>query len=287
MKKIFIVLFLITIAAVLPGCSTGINYVYSNSNLYNVGEANFNLTEVNKIVIDWVLGEVEIKGEQTQTKVVITEDLDANTEEKYQMHYYLDNGVLTIRFMASLQRTNHKFLVKKLIVTLPEDFSKDLDINVISANTLITNINSPTKIKSVSGSVTIKNIYSLSYDINAVSGKINITDTSITDLKLTNVSGDIAFLRVGVANVIVDSVSGKVDLDLLNQPIKCDIDTVSGNMIISLPSEASFKFTYHRVNGEINSEFSVTIQNSLYIVSAGGDTYHFKTVSGSLNLKKR
>lgn len=285
MKKINIFLFLIIVAIILPGCSASINYQYRNSNLYHIGEAQFNLADINKIVIDWVLGEVEIKGIANQTNIQISEEIDANTNEKYQMHYYLNNGTLNIKFMASMRQSNHKFLLKNLLVTLPEDFEKDLDINLISANTLIDNINSSVKVNLISGNLTLNNINSFSYDIKSVSGKINFTNVGITEAKIKAVSSNISVSQTVLAMITIDTISSLIDLDLLDKPLKCDIETTSGDIFLSLPNNSTFKFTFDHVNGKLNSEFPLIIKNSLYIVMAGGDTYHFKTVSGSLNLK--
>ncbi len=286
MKKTIIIL-LFFIILFLSSCRSTFNYQYPNANLYTVGEATFSLTEVDKIVIDWLEGDIIIEGDNNQTKINISEEIDANTEDKFRMHYYLNNRVLDIKFMFSQKNATHLFIIKKLIVLLPSGFDKPIETKAISAKTDIKNINSPLTISSVSGTVNIDNTNTSTLDADLVSGQFNLSNSAVATIDIETVSGNITLSKVNLNDVTIKGVSSKVNIDFNNQATKCDINTVSGNIILTFPSANTFGFVYTSVSGEIACEFAVVIQNSLYIIGNSDNIYHFNTVTGSLNIKKK
>ncbi|MDD4213010.1 MAG: DUF4097 family beta strand repeat-containing protein [Bacilli bacterium] len=286
MKKISLVLLLLVTAISLSGCISVMNYRYPNSELYSIGDATFEASDVNKIYIDWVSGDVEVLGLSTQTQVDISEVVDAGTEDQYRMHYYLDNGTLMIRFAASITGFNHIFQVKKLIVELPEGFDKPLEVNAVSANIDISGVDSALLIDSVSGKIEVNDVVAENCLIDQVSGTITFTNVTLNDLAIDTVSGKIKSTASAFTRISLQAVSSQVELENTTTPTSCTIETVSGSIKLTLPTDASFRFEYDKVSGSVNSEFATTISGNIYTIAQGGSLYRFSTVSGSLYLYK-
>ncbi|MFA6627618.1 MAG: DUF4097 family beta strand repeat-containing protein [Bacilli bacterium] len=283
MKKLSVI-GLFALVLMLSGCFYHMNYVYPNSSLYLVGDQTFDISQVDKIMIDWISGDVEVQGLETATNIAVSEIIDADTEDLYRMHYYLADEVLFIRFAASMSNFNHTFVTKKLIVALPTTFDSPIEINVVSSNIEISDIKSELMIDSVSGNIDIDRVASLNCEINQVSGAINFVEPAITYLNIDTVSGRVKADQGGFANIIINAVSSQIELDIVT-PLQCSIETVSGQIILTFPSNSTFRFEYKKLAGKLNSEFPLIINNDIYTVSAGGDLFHFETVSGNLTLK--
>ena len=286
MKISLIVLLILTVVFLLSGCFTNTGYIYTNSDQYSVGDAEFDLSNVQTIDISWISGNVEVVGSDEVSNVQIIEEVDVGTEEKYQMHYWLNNGTLNIKFTASMSTYTHLFQIKDLTVLVPSTFNKKVNINSVSANISISDIKSELNLDSVSGIITLSDIESAKCDINNVSGKLQMENISFDDCDVNLTSGQVIVTASELNNLDLNAVSSSVALTLLVAPSSCSIETVSGNMNITLPASANFTFTYDKVSGSMNSEFALTINNNVYTVGLGGPDYDFSTVSGSLSLKK-
>jgi hypothetical protein len=116
----------------------------------------------------------------------------------------------------------------------------------------------------------------------------------------TSLSGDVEAHTVnGSVNV---SSSGNVEAQTVNGTInasagradwsgRVSFQTVNGSITLALPADASADIEAHTVNGEIVSEFPVSVQrlsrNSLSgTIGGGGRQLKLQTVNGAVKLKK-
>jgi DUF4097 and DUF4098 domain-containing protein YvlB len=246
MRTSLIVLLILIVVILLSGCFTNTGYIYANSDQYSIGDAEFDLSNVQTIDISWISGNVEVEGSGEVTNVQVSEEVDAGTEEKYQMHHWLNNGTLYIKFTASMSAYTHLFQVKNLTVLVPTNFNKKVIINSVSSNINVCAIKSELDLDSVSGIITLSEIESASCDINNVSGKLQMENISFDDCDIDLTSGQVAVTDSEINNFNLNAVSSSISLSLLSAPSSCDIETVSGNMNITLPASANFSFTYDR-----------------------------------------
>lgn len=249
MKKIIAALAAVIVAALLfTSCTININGfsmydVYANADKYTAGSFEYGRSEIKKVVIDWVSGRVEVNEEEGET-LKVYEDSDSLEEDK-RIHYYIDNGVLRIRFCAS--GYNGTFTPdevdknKTVYVNIPEGI--DVEINTVSATVWLytahpytspaagkTVTAKPLSVKiattsgdvdtgkfecgkatftSVSGEIKTGALICDEGKIETVSGTLNIFG-AVKSLTAKSISGDITFIGYATENAKFESVSGGI-----------------------------------------------------------------------------
>ena len=122
-KKIkYVLVILMFLCVFLTGCSklsVVQEYVYNDSN-YEIGNKAFN-DEIETIEIDWIVGNINII-QSTNHELIIREEIDLEIDDKYKMHYKLDETKLDIKFSASTNFLNYNFKTKNLYVFLLNAF---------------------------------------------------------------------------------------------------------------------------------------------------------------------
>lgn len=295
MKKVMVLLFTAALCALLLcGCrmsarsSVGLSsFRYDHAEQYTGGGAT--LTDVvERVEIHWLSGSVAVQAHGKNT-ISFSEEANRKLTEDDCLYYRLDGTTLLIQFCRS-GRWDLNGLEKDLTVLLPEELLlKDL------------------KIDSVSAEIAAEGIGTEEADLNTVSGDIRLTDCIITKLaELDTVSGAAAAeltqplesLRAGTVSGRVeiaapeigafhgDSTSGAVSLAVDIAPRELDIDTVSGDVILSLPEEADFALEVDTVSGNFSSELPCAQKNGRYLCGSGTGIYEIDTTSGDIRLQR-
>ena len=163
-------------------------------------------------------------------------------------------------------------------------------------------------VHSSSGDVKINGMLSQRAEIHSTSGDLELGG-EIFDAQFTTVSGDVEFtgeIRDLVLNTTsgdieldgemttlgVKTVSGDVDSRLSQVPAELRIDTMSGDIKVSIPENDGFTLSYKRVSGDIKSDFnlltSINSKDGHGIYRDGNlRRYSISTVSGDIRLLKR
>ena len=130
-----------------------------------------------------------------------------------------------------------------------------------------------------------------SFSFNTVSGEISSDDFRSLDTKLGTVSGGVK-LSGQPGNINANSISGKLQLKYDTFENDIESDSVSGDVIITLPGNSSFKVDYSTASGNVDSDFPITVSgikkgnNLKGTVGSGDHTLQVNTVSGSLKIRK-
>jgi len=80
-------------------------------------------------------------------------------------------------------------------------------------------------------------------------------------------------------------MSGAVSLQMASCPADLKIDTVSGGIQLTLPSDSGFTLEYDTVSGGINCDFSVVMSEDKYISGNGAAKFEIGSISGGLRIK--
>ena len=88
------------------------------------------------------------------------------------------------------------------------------------------------------------------------------------------------------SDVDAETVSGDITLGLAIVPDRIAVDSVSGNITVSLPESASFTAQLDTVSGSLMCALPGTFGEDKVVVGDGKANYHFSTVSGNLNIEK-
>ena len=161
--------------------------------------------------------------------------------------------------------------------------SKRIEAHSVSGDVSLANSSGPVRLRSISGSVEASNART-----------IEATDS----YEANTVSGDVTLDRVSHAHVEARTVSGSVSLKgALARGGRYEFKTTSGDMMFTLPEDASFRINARIPQGEIITDFSlkntpgttVSIPNTQFLTGTHGtgdatlDLYSF---SGTVHLRR-
>ena len=258
------------------------SYRYENSRAYSAGNATVT-GSVTALDVSWICGDVMIEYHDG-SEVIVTEESPHTLKEEEIMRYWLDGTVLRIQFMES--GIYHNFVPdKSLLIRLPAESSlADIEIETVSADITIGDIAMrELDIETVSGKIEFNNTSVLkNTDINGVSGNIKgILETE--EFSGESVSGGMKLSLIGAAEVSVQMVSGNAALSFDKAPEELEIETVSGEIDVSLPKDSEFSLKFDGVSGELETDFAMTVKGKIYICGNADREYDVETVSGDVH----
>ena len=273
--------------------SGGVN---DNTNEIVVSEqASVPAASVQKIKIDWVAGNVELRV-GSGSDVTFSESAYRNLTERQKMRYSVSSdGTLKINFCDDLDNIFNWFSVdanmpsKTLVVEVPVSLAgslKEINIDVVSAGVDLSGVyGTETDIETVSGEIHCADVSVEKLSLGSTSGAIVCENAQAQKLDLNNVSGSVVAAGE-FAEIDAETVSGSVRLDLSTAPNKINVDGVSGSITVALPETAGFAARLDSVSGSISCDLPGTMGSDLVVVGDGSADYRFGTVSGSLHIKK-
>lgn len=262
----FIVLFIGIIT--LTGCNklnVVTSYVYDDTN-YSVGNKAFGFS-IDTINIDWIAGNVYII-QSSNSEIIIREDVDIEIEDQYRMHYLYEDGVLNVKYTASIKLLEYTFKTKDLYLMLPAT-ANEININNVSSDIHIQMVN-------------INDL-----DIDNVSGYINIEDTTVNELEIENISGEIILFDNYMNVVDIDTVSGNVGLSFKTLPNDIDVSSTSAIISIYMKETESLGVEFETVSGELRTNLEYTKVDDYYNFNNSILKYEVDTVSGDLKILKK
>ena len=199
------------------GCSFGFNsfsYQYENGDKYMAGDREIDDT-ITKINIDYVAGNVKVKGADTDI-VSVEETANQTLDSDHQVHTWVDGDTLYVRYCVSTKMISFGKIEKGLEITLPSDQELDdfiievssgnIDLDGFTTDSLNSHASSGNMAIDCSASVV---------ELKASSGNINLIQTGNSDsLKVKASSGNISVNQKGDCNTFdIDSSSGKVFIE--------------------------------------------------------------------------
>jgi hypothetical protein len=203
------------------------------------------------------------------------------------------------------------------------------DINSVSGDLTLANIGGAAKAETVSGNVTLEKIAgtlkgkTTSGSVivmgagkgaycKSVSGNVKVTDVNgDAELKTVsgtikagsvkgsisaeNISGDVKLIDVTDAKAIkAKTLSGNVDyVGVIYSDGSYYFKSHSGDVILTIPSDAAFDLEATTFSGSIQTDFEITLTGKISkkqlkgSVNGGGATLEAKTFSGNIHLKKK
>lgn len=250
----------------LPGFS-GVTY-YENDEHYSAGAAQ--VESVSRIEVDWVAGSVEVipcDGQQ----ILVEETASAELEPSQQLHWMLDGDTLKIHYAKS----GAKGL---------DNVDKHLTIQVPSSLNL-----AELSVETVSADVTVNGCTAQELELDTTSGEVSLRDVSGYELELGTVSGSTNGENLAFSKVDADSTSGDMTLTFQDGfcPAEAEIDTVSGNVTLTLPENSGITAEFDTVSGDFSSELACTQSKGVYICGDGGARFSVSTTSGDMRILKQ
>lgn len=246
----------------------GYDYHYANADSFTVGNAEVEPGTVNRLVIDWVAGQVTVEPYDGDT-ISVSEPLQA--KEKNKLRWRQEGDTLTIRYCASTGSGDAAS--KDLTVKVPVELAAALRYVQISA-------------ASADAYVSGLEVGELQFD--STSGGL-YAEGDFDILDLDTVSGDLEFYGTA-KDAEIDTVSGNVIVVCAVTPNELSFDSASGNLNLLLPESRSFEADFGTVSGEFQSELPLSrSENWFYLGTQWKDQpaeLEFDTVSGNVQIKK-
>lgn len=296
MRKTKMAVLLLAIAGtalLLTGCQVKINtgtsglsdFSYSDAEKYLGGTAELSET-VEHIEIDWPVGTVTVTPHNADT-VSFSEESSNTLTDDTRLHYWLDGTTLRIKLCGS-GKWKLDELKKDLTVLVPEDL-------------MLTRL----KVSCISAAICLDTVQAESAAISTTSGNIQLTGCAVTELaEVSTVSGRLEAefaqplnefngrstsgkLHVSAPSITrfqAGTVSGVVSLSAQTAPEALGISTISGNIGLSLPEDASFTLDYDSTSGDLSSDLPCHTDAGKYIFGDGNVKYTVSTVSGDVQI---
>jgi len=229
-------------------------------------------SQLRDIEIQWALGTITV---QTGDVEQVTYQETPVSDSRYAMVTNISQDDLEIRFCQeefagfnfSLFGTDID-LSKDLTVTLPRDMALDsLEIDAAATEVILKGL-------------TVREV-----SLNTASGMCQMDDCSVIELDVNTASGNVRFS--GSLEVLeFDAASAEFSGILTNTPRSLSIDSMSGDIDITLPADAGFTACMDALSSEFSSDFETTVRNGDYICGDGSCRIEFNGMSGDLIIRK-
>lgn len=224
--------------------------------------------QVRKVEIEWAAGNIYVQAADVDT-VQISESQPSKPE--YTMVWNHSNEKLSIRFCDTVSFSFginlNDVIAKDLTILVPMDFELDtLEVDAASAT------------------LDVKNLVIREVDFDGASGTCDFENCVIDQLDLDTASGDIYFS--GSLDVLdCDAASANVTAVVDNIPSRIEMDSMSGDLDITLPSDAGFAVTMDGMNSAFHCDFDYAQRNGCYYRGDEKCQIHMNALSGNVHLR--
>lgn len=230
-----------------------------------VSRNHFNAEEIDRLSIDWAAGKIVILPVEG-SQIAVTEELLGEEDE---MVLKLDGSTLYVEYSENAVSLNFGSTHKKnLYITVPQDWvCQELYIDAASATVQ-------------AELLTIQKVES-----STASGNHTFRDCKVEKLKLETVSGNLDYSGT-LDKLDFEGVSAQADVVLTNFPKSIDVETVSGDLNLTLPKECGFTLEKDSVSGHFSSELETRKENGKYVYGDGQCKIEVEGVSANITIRK-
>ena len=230
-------------------------------------EARFLGSDIRSLKIQWAAGSIRIAPHDSAELIVKESEVD---DYQYTMKTGIRNGTLSIVFTEEhgLRFGSMNHLSKDLTIFVPRDWiCNSLEIEAGSAEVMVREM-------------TIRDV-----EFDGASGMCEFRDCVIDSLDLNTASGDVDFS--GMLNTLdCDSASADISAVITNIPEQVDVDTMSGNLNLTLPSDCGFTVILDGLSTELTSDFPTTVKNGNHVCGNGRCRIELDAISGCITIRR-
>lgn len=260
--------------------SLGFGHYFNNGRLHShataptenpllANEQDFS-SQVQNIEIEWVAGSIVIHRSNSVNSIRIHEYTDYNSE--YEMICHQSGQTLKIKFCKdSMEFPSFGInadVSKDLVIVVPENWN---------CNTL--------EIDAASADVQIKELVINELDFDGASGNLILENCHIVNLDIETASGDVKFSGI-LKDLAFEAASANFFGEFTQVPNRLNLDAMSGDLEIVLPSYAGFTCQLDAMSGSFDTDFDVTQSGSTYISGDGVCKIKVSAMSGDVNVLK-
>ena len=241
--------------------------VRESADVLAVGGYSSPAKEVDRLKIAWAAGKIVIVPTD-RDDITVTEELLGGDKT---MVLKKDGSTLYVEYCEdniSLSFGSNNNLKKNLYISVPQDWDcKELEIDAASATVQVEHL-------------TIEEVES-----STASGAHTFTNCQVEKLKMETVSGNLDFTG-SLDKLDFNGVSAQANLVLSNQPKSIQLESVSGDLNLTLPESCGFTVDKDTVSGRVSSELPTTEQNGKIVYADGHCEIEVEGVSASVHIRK-
>ena len=220
--------------------------------------------QIRTIEIEWAAGNILIEPNDTSDTITVGE---TESNEDYQMLCKVNGSTLSIYYAKPHFGTINLGVdgeAKDLHITFPAGWiCKELGIDAAAANVIIRDL-------------TMEEL-----DFDGASGFCSLESCHVTDVDVDAASGDLTFYGT-LENLDFDGASADCMLMLDNCPKHIDLDGMSGELEITLPSDCGFTARTGGLSCDFSTDFQTTSQGSTHRHGDGSCLIEIDALSGKV-----
>lgn len=247
-------------------------YLKSNtSKSANSADISLDATQIREISIEWAAGNITVQPADVDTIQVSESSV---SDPKYAMVWKQSGDKLTIQFCDGVKLdfnfgiNLNNVVSKDLMILVPMGWECDsLEIDAASAT------------------LDVKNLVIKEMDFDGASGTCVFENCVIDWLDLDTASGDIYFTG-SLETLDCDAASASVIAVFDNVPSRIDMDSMSGDLDITLPSNAGFTVSMDGLSTDFFSDFGYSQNREGYYCGDGRCKITMDAMSGDLYLRE-
>lgn len=262
---------------------------YEHDDRYMAGNGSVSAAEITNIEIEWIEGAVTVIPTDTDV-ITFSETSRYELEERYKLHYYVNNGKLSIQYCASRLPLNIRRLYgKALTVTIPRElYLEAIQVQAVSAKVEVDAVSAESiDIEAVSGALSLTNLTARTIKVEAISGHMTLEGLTADSLQVSGVSGGTRIERSKLANVSCELVSGSIYIEPGADVRDVNAETVSGSIRLVLPEHSGFTARFSEVSGNFRCDFPVEMKGKhMAVYNGGGAEFQFTSISGAIHIEQ-
>lgn len=236
------------------------------------GDISLDPRQIREIDIEWAAGDITIRPAQVDT-IQVSESTPS--DPKYTMVWKQSNDKLTIRFSEKIG------LDFDWGISIGDTISKDLTILVPMGWEF-----DSLEIAAASATVEVCDLVIGEVDFDGASGVCEFENCTIGELDIDTASGDVYFTG-SLDTLDCDAASASVTAVFDNAPRTIEMDSMSGDLDISLHEGVGFTVTMDGLSTDFHSEFGYAQnRDGSYSRGDGKCWINMDAMSGDLYIRK-
>jgi len=224
---------------------------------------------IREIKIEWISGSVTIEPGDVQE---ITFLESGNGTDKYEMVWKQSGDELVIQYSKDSSTAGFGLHFgdgsKDLTVSVPRGWVCDsLELDTASAD------------------LTVRDMIIREVEIDSASGTAKFENCTISSLDVDTASGDVTFTG-SLSELDFDAASASFTGVLENVPDRVKMDSMSGDLTLTLPEDAGFTVSLDAMSSDFSSDFPTVKKNKSYVCGDGHCKIDVSAMNGDVAILK-
>lgn len=225
---------------------------------------------IREIKIEWISGSVTVEPGDVQE---ITFLESGNGTDKYEMVWKQSGDELVIQYSKDSSIAGFGLHFgdgsKDLTVTVPRGWVCDsLELDTASTD------------------LTVRDMIIREMKIDSASGTAKFENCTVSSLDVDTASGDVTFTG-SLSELDFEAASASFTGVLENVPNLIKMDSMSGDLTLTLPEDAGFTVSLDAMSSDFSSDFPTVKKNKSYVCGDGHCKIDVDAMSGDVSILKQ